>query len=89
MGFIEREKECINELLRNTPNDHEASASLQAAQQALSWALEPNAFASPSATIHKWFGIGSEGTQGTGTMIDDLPPRSTAAGGDPTEPRQD
>jgi hypothetical protein len=43
MSFIERERKRINEAIRHTPLDHANYLRLHAAQQALSWALEPDA----------------------------------------------
>ena len=57
MSFIEREKDIINEMIRNTPEGSEAYQPLHAAQQALAWASEPNGYSSPSATINKFYGI--------------------------------
>ena len=66
MSFIERERDKLNELLRNTPVDSPAYLPLHAAQQALSWALDPDAFASPTRTFHRHHQIGDQGTEGTG-----------------------
>jgi hypothetical protein len=73
MSFIQREHDKINELLRHTPDDHPAHGPLYAAQQALGWALDPDCFASPSALIHCYYGVGDEGTQGTGVPVETLP----------------
>lgn len=60
MSFIQRELDRLNEAIRNTPSDHPGYQPLHAAQQALSWASEPEGFSSPSATLHKFFGVGNE-----------------------------
>ena len=57
MSFIEREKDIINEMIRNTPETSEAYQPLHAAQQALAWASDPNNYAAPSATMNKFFGV--------------------------------
>lgn len=50
MSFIQRELDRIAEELRKNPNG-EHYAELYAAQQALSWALEPGGFRGPYAMI--------------------------------------
>ena len=50
MSFIERERERLAVAL-NEPQTPERWGWLYAAQQALAWAAEPNAFAPPYATI--------------------------------------
>lgn len=50
MGFIRRELERIERGLRE-PQSSERYCQLYAAQQALSWALEPSRFALPYDTI--------------------------------------
>jgi hypothetical protein len=50
MGFVERELEKISVALRE-PRSAEQYAQLYAAQQALSWALEPEGFKKPYDTI--------------------------------------
>lgn len=57
MSFVQRELDQLNEMLRNTPETHEGYQPLHAAQQALAWASAPQGFASPSATLSKFFGI--------------------------------
>jgi hypothetical protein len=66
MSFLQREHDKINELLRHTPQDHEAHGPLYAAQQALAWALDPETVASPTALIHRYYKVGDDGTKGTG-----------------------
>ena len=66
MSFVQRELDKINALIRQTPNDDPTNGPLHAAQQALAWALDPDTVASPSALLHRHYGIGDEGTQGTG-----------------------
>jgi hypothetical protein len=51
MGFIERELERIRGALRQTDQASEEYRQLYAAQQALSWALEPIGFRAPCDTI--------------------------------------
>lgn len=46
IGFVQRELDRIAVALREAPNP-ECHGRLYAAQQALSWALEPNGFKSP------------------------------------------
>lgn len=72
MSFIQREIDRLNEALRHTPTEHDGYHPLHAAQQALSWALEPTGFSSPTATLHKYFGVGTEGTVGTGLKFEPL-----------------
>jgi hypothetical protein len=50
MSFVQRELDQIGRALRvpQTPDNY---ARLYAAQQALAWAMEPNGFASPTASI--------------------------------------
>ncbi len=50
MGFMQRELERIERGLRE-PQSSERYCQLYAAQQALSWALEPSGFALPYDTI--------------------------------------
>ena len=50
MGFVQRELEHIERDLRE-PQSSERYCQLYAAQQALSWVLEPSGFASPYETI--------------------------------------
>jgi hypothetical protein len=49
MSFIQRERDRINLLIRD--GSHPNYAELYAAQQALSWAQDPNGFSSPVVTI--------------------------------------
>ncbi len=54
MGFIERELERISEAVRARQaeqSDTDEYRQLYAAQQALSWALEPDGFRAPYETI--------------------------------------
>ena len=51
MGFIERELERIREALRLADQTTDQYRQLYAAQQALSWALEPIGFRAPCDTI--------------------------------------
>jgi hypothetical protein len=54
MGFIERELERISEAVRTRQaeqSDTDEYRQLYAAQQALSWALEPLGFQAPYETI--------------------------------------
>jgi hypothetical protein len=54
MGFIERELERISEAVRARQaqrSDTDEYRQLRAAQQALSWALEPVGFRAPFDTI--------------------------------------
>ena len=51
MSFIQRELDKISAALRD-PNAADDYDKLFAAQQALSWALEPDGFASPYASIY-------------------------------------
>lgn len=57
---IQDEIDRLNETIRSTPKDNAAYQPLHAAQQALSWASSPDAFASPSATIKKFFDVPPE-----------------------------
>ncbi len=59
MSFIQRELDQINAKLRENPdaNDYD---QLYAAQQALSWAMEPTGVASPLSMI-RGIPAGSEG----------------------------
>lgn len=50
MGFMERELERVKRGLRE-PQSDERYCHLYAAQQALSWALDPQGFAAPYDTI--------------------------------------
>jgi hypothetical protein len=50
IGFVQRELDRIAIALRQAPNP-ECYARLYAAQQALSWALEPTGFAAPFTVI--------------------------------------
>jgi len=51
MGFIERELERIREALRQADQATDRYRQLYAAQQALSWALEPIGFRAPYDAI--------------------------------------
>jgi len=54
MGFIQRELERISEAVRARQAEHSATdeyRQLYAAQQALSWALDPDGFRAPCDTI--------------------------------------
>jgi hypothetical protein len=54
VGFIERELERISEAVpvrQAKQSDTDEYRQLYAAQQALSWALEPNGFRAPYETI--------------------------------------
>ena len=68
-GFIDRELYRIEAALRDETHS-ERRQELYAAQQALSWALEPNGFASPFDAI--------TGIQATpvGCLDESRPPRS-------------
>lgn len=57
---IQAEIDRLNETIRSTPQEDAAYQPLHAAQQALGWAINPEAFASPSATIKKFFGVPPE-----------------------------
>lgn len=50
IGFVQRELQRLAAALRE-PQPAERYCQLYAAQQALSWALEPGGYASPSETI--------------------------------------
>jgi hypothetical protein len=49
-SFVQREIERIHDAICN-PNNANRRAELHAAQQALSWALDPTGFRSPLGTI--------------------------------------
>ncbi len=51
IGFVRRELEKIGVALRRPDLDPERRAKLYAAQQALSWAVDPDQFASPLQAI--------------------------------------
>lgn len=51
-GFIQRELARLRDALHETQTE-EGYRALYAAQQALSWALEPGGYASPSDVIEK------------------------------------
>lgn len=61
MSFITRELDRISARLRNVALPKSEHEQLYAAQQALSWALEPNGFRSPYDTITMDIPEGSEG----------------------------
>jgi hypothetical protein len=63
-GFIQRELDRIAGALRRAPSP-ECHQRLYAAQQALSWALEPNGFAAPYDVITADIQAGSEGYSGS------------------------
>lgn len=50
MSFVQREYERIADAMR-VPQSDDRYCQLYAAQQALAWALDPEGFAAPSATI--------------------------------------
>lgn len=52
MSFIQRELDRIASALRS-PQSADRYCQLYAAQQALSWALDPTGFATPSDTVAK------------------------------------
>jgi hypothetical protein len=60
VGFVQRELDRIAVALRQAPNP-ECYAQLSAAQQALSWALEPVGFAAPYDTIMRGTQAATEG----------------------------
>lgn len=68
MSFLEREYNKLMELCQGTPQGETYNA-LYAAKQALAWALEPNAFASPSAQIARHYNLPIAGTVGTGITL--------------------
>jgi hypothetical protein len=51
MSFLQREISRLNDAIRSTPSQESQHKELYAAQQALSWALEPTGFASPHDMI--------------------------------------
>lgn len=60
MGYVQRELDRIH-LAICDPANAERQAELHAAQQALSWALEPTGYNSPYATIMGGIQPGREG----------------------------
>jgi hypothetical protein len=53
MSFVDREVGKLNTALRNIPTSHPSYYELHVAQQALCWASDPQAFASPFDTIKR------------------------------------
>jgi hypothetical protein len=51
MSFIQRELDKLETELLKTPIDGTLYAQIYAARQALSWAMDPNGFASPFAML--------------------------------------
>lgn len=50
-SFVQREADKLENELLKTPMDSTLYAQIYAARQALSWSLDPNAFASPYAML--------------------------------------
>ena len=63
VGYIARELDAIAEALRG-PQPPKRQAELYAAQQALSWSLDPMAFSSPLAVILEDRGVALNHTPG-------------------------
>jgi hypothetical protein len=67
MGFIQRELARIEAAVHAEPHGTERFHKLFAAQQALSWALEPDAFAAPLNSIDGAAAAsGARGSEGSG-----------------------
>ena len=72
MSFIQREHDKLMVLCQETPQGETYNA-LYAAKQALSWALDPDTCASPSAQISQHYSLPIEGTKGTGITFEGHP----------------
>lgn len=68
MSFIQREYDRLMEVCQNT-DPGPAYDIAYAAKGALIWALDPDGYASPSATLAKFYGVEIEGTKGTGVSM--------------------
>ena len=78
MSFIQREYDRLMEVCQNTPPGP-AYDIAYAAKGALIWALDPDGYASPSATLAKFYGVEIEGTKGTGIDMTNGSPASQPA----------
>lgn len=65
MSYLQREYDKLMTLCQNTPAGP-AYDALYTAKQAIAWALDPDAVASPSAYVGKFYGVTVDATQGTG-----------------------
>lgn len=63
VGFVARELERLSVALRE-PQPPDRYVELYAAQQALSWALDPENFQAPTVTISKGLVVPLKGTLG-------------------------
>ena len=68
MSFIEREHNRLMEFCQNT-SPGPAYEAAYAAKQALAWAMDPDAVASPSAQIGRHYSLDIIGTVGTGVVM--------------------
>lgn len=66
MSFIQREIDKLMAICQSYPTQSEVYQRAYYMKQALSWALEPDGVASPTALMHKFDGMPDEGTKGTG-----------------------
>ena len=81
MGFVERVLDEIAHKLRDGQGDETRDAQLHAAQQALKWATDPQAFANPLEMIEReagWRATPSDKgpSASAGCLADNRPVRS-------------
>ena len=69
MSFLQREYDKLMQSCLTLKSGPEYDAAYLA-KQVLAWALDPDAVASPSAYLAKFYGVQVEGTNGTGISMD-------------------
>lgn len=72
MIFVQREYDKLMTLCQNTPPGP-AYDALYLAKGALAWALDPDAFMSPSGQVAKFYGVETEPTKWTGVHFTGKP----------------
>lgn len=73
MSFLQREHDKLMAVCQSLPPGSAGYDAVYAAKQALSWALDPDICASPSAQIGRHYGLSLEPTEGTGNRLDANP----------------
>lgn len=66
MSFLQREYDKLHQLCTTLPQGNPTYDLAYLAKQTLAWAMEPDAFASPSSQLQKWHGAKIDATAGTG-----------------------
>jgi hypothetical protein len=74
MSFLQREHDRLMELCIDPSGTGREYDALYAAKQALAWALDPDAVASPSAQIARHYNLDVTGTKGTGVLTGKIGP---------------